>query len=154
MNTMEVILTENVDGLGNIGEMVNVKPGYARNFLLPRHFAVEANPRNVKEFEHQKRQAKRKLEMRTKEAEVIKAKIEAIACVVSHRASEDGKLFGSVTNMELAEKMTAAGIEVDRKKIVLADPIKSLGLHEVPVKLDAGVVATLKVTVEASNEED
>ena len=150
---MEVILTENVDGLGNIGEMVNVKPGYARNFLLPRHFAVESNPRNVKEFEHQKREAQRKLEMRTKEAEVIKSKIEAIACVVSHRASEDGKLFGSVTNMELAEKIIAAGVEIDRKKIVLAEPIKSLGAHEVPVKLDAGVVATLKVTVEASSEE-
>lgn len=149
---MEVILTENVEGLGNIGEMCNVKPGYARNFLLPRHYAVEANPRNVKEFEHQKRQAQRKLEMRTKEAEVIKNKIEAIACVVSHRASEEGKLFGSVTNMELAEKLTAAGVEIDRKKIVLAEPIKSLGLHEVPIKLDAGVVATLKVTVEASIE--
>ncbi len=149
---MEMILTENVDGLGNIGEMVNVKPGYARNYLLPRHFAVEANPRNVKEFEHQKRQALRKLEMRTKEAELIKRKIEAIACVVSHRASEDGKLFGSVTNMEIAEKLLAAGVEIDRKKIVLAEPIKSLGLHEVPIKLDAGVVATLKVTVEASGE--
>ncbi len=149
---MEVILTENVEGLGNIGEMFNVKPGYARNFLLPRHYAVEANPRNVKEFEHQKRQAQRKLEMRTKEAEVIKNRIEAIACVVSHRASEDGKLFGSVTNMELAEKLNAAGVEIDRKKIVLAEPIKSLGLHEVPIKLDAGVVATLKVTVEASIE--
>ena len=151
---MDIILIENVDGLGNIGEMVSVKPGYARNFLLPRQFAVEANPRNVKEFEHQKRQAQRKLEKRTQEAQLIKNKIEAIACVVSHRASEDGKLFGSVTNMELAEKMAAAGVEVDRKKIVLAEPIKALGEHEVPVKLDAGVVATLKVTVEASSEEE
>ncbi len=151
---MEIILIENVDGLGNIGEMVNVKPGYARNYLLPQKFAVEANPRNVKEFEHQKREAQRKLEKRTQAAELIKNKIEAIACVVSHRASEDGKLFGSVTNMELAEQMTAAGVEIDRKKIVLAEPIKSLGEHEVPVKLDAGVVATLKVTVEASSEEE
>ena len=151
---MDIILIENVDGLGNIGEMVSVKPGYARNYLLPRQFAVEANPRNVKEFEHQKRQAQRKLEKRTQEAQLIKNKIEAIACVVSHRASEDGKLFGSVTNMELAEKMAAAGVEIDRKKIVLAEPIKTLGEHEVPVKLDAGVVATLKVTVEASSEEE
>ena len=151
---MDIILIENVDGLGNIGEMVSVKPGYARNYLLPRQFAVEANPRNVKEFEHQKRQAQRKLEKRTQEAQLIKNKIEAIACVVSHRASEDGKLFGSVTNMELAEKMAAAGVEIDRKKIVLAEPIKTLGEHEVAVKLDAGVVATLKVTVEASSEEE
>jgi len=151
---MKVILTENVDGLGNIGELVKVKPGFARNYLLPRQFAVEANPRNVKEFEHQKRQAQRKLEKRTQEAELIKKKIESISCVVSHRASEDGKLFGSVTNMELAEKMAAAGVEIDRKKIVLAEPIKSLGEHDVPVKLDAGVVATLKVVVEASSEEE
>ena len=149
---MKVILTENVDGLGNIGEMVNVKPGYARNFLLPRKFAVDANPRNVKEFEHQKRQAQRKLEKRTQEAELIKNKIEKISCVVSHKASEEGKLFGSVTNLELAERLAAAGVEIDRKKIVLAEPIKTLGTHEVPVKLDAGVVATLKVTVEASKE--
>lgn len=150
---MKVILTENVDGLGNIGELVNVKPGFARNYLLPRQFAVEANPRNVKEYEHQKREAQRKLEKRTQEAELIKNKIEKISCVVAHRASEDGKLFGSVTNMELAEKMAAAGVEIDRKKIVLAEPIKALGEHDVPVKLDAGVVATLKVTVEAEAEE-
>jgi large subunit ribosomal protein L9 len=149
---MKVILTENVEKLGNIGDLVNVKPGYARNFLLPRKCAVVANQGNVKEFEHQQRQAQRKLEKLTQESELIKKKIEALACVVTHRASEDGKLFGSVTNMELAEKLAAAGLEIDRKRIALAEPIKSLGAHEVPVKLDAGVVATLKVTVEAAAE--
>jgi len=149
---MKIILTENVEGLGTIGDLVTVKPGYARNYLLPRKYAVEANPANVKEFEHQKRQAQRKLEKLTKESELLKGKIEAIACVVSHRASEDGKLFGSVTNIELAEKLAAAGVEIDRKRIVLAEPIKSLGAHSVPVKLDAGVVASLKVTVEAAAE--
>ncbi len=149
---MKIILTENVEGLGTIGDLVTVKPGYARNFLLPRKCAVEANPANVKEFEHQKRQAQRKLEKLTKESELLKGKIEAVACVVSHRASEDGKLFGSVTNIELVEKLTAAGVAIDRKRIVLAEPIKSLGEHIVPVKLDAGVVANLKVTVEAAAE--
>jgi len=149
---MKVILIENVEKLGNIGDLVNVKPGFARNFLLPRKCAVEANPGNVKEFEHQQRQAQRKLEKLTQESELIKKKIEALSCVVSHRASEDGKLFGSVTNMELAEKLVAAGLEIDRKRIVLAEPIRSLGVHSVPVKLDAGVVATLKVTVEAASE--
>lgn len=149
---MNIILTENVDGLGNIGDLVTVKPGYARNYLLPRKLAVEANQGNVKEFEHQKRQAQRKLEKLTKESELLKGKIEALACSVSHRASEDGKLFGSVTNIELAEQLAAAGLEIDRKRIVLAEPIKSLGEHTVPVKLDAGVVAELKVTVEASAE--
>jgi large subunit ribosomal protein L9 len=150
---MKVILNENVEGLGNIGDLVNVKPGYARNFLLPRKMAVVADEKNVKEFEHQKRQAERKLERATKEAELVKDRIEKVSCVVSHRAGEEGKLFGSVTNIELAEKLAEAGVEIERKNIVLAEPIKTLGEHEVPVKLDAGVTATLKVVVEASEEE-
>ncbi len=150
---MKVILNENVEGLGNIGELVTVKPGYARNFLLPRKKAVVADEKNVKEFEHQKRQADRKLEKVTKEAELVKAQVEKVTCVVKHRAGEEGKLFGSVTNIELVEKLTEAGLDIERKRIVLAEPIKTLGEHEVPVKLDAGVVATLKVVVEASEEE-
>jgi len=150
---MKVILNENVEGLGNIGDLVSVKPGFARNFLLPRKMAVLADEKNVKAFEHQKRQAERKLEKVTKEAEIVKAKIEKVSCVVSHRAGEEGKLFGSVTNIELAEKLAAAGVEIDRKNIVLAEPIKTLGEHDVTVKLDAGVSATLKVVVEASEEE-
>ena len=150
---MKVILNENIEGLGTIGELVNVKPGYARNFLLPRKLAVVADEKNVKQFEHEKRQAERKLEKLTREAEIVKDKIEKLSCVVSHRAGEEGKLFGSVTNIELAEKMADAGIDIDRKQIVLSEPIKSLGEHEVPVKLDAGVTATLKVVVEASEEE-
>lgn len=150
---MKVILNENVEGLGTIGELVTVKPGYARNFLLPRKLAVVADEKNVKQFEHEKRQAERKLEKLTREAEIVKDKIEKLSCVVSHRAGEEGKLFGSVTNIELAEKLVAAGVDIDRKNIVLSEPIKSLGEHEVTVKLDAGVTATLKVVVEASEEE-
>ncbi|PLY01066.1 MAG: 50S ribosomal protein L9 [Desulfuromonas sp.] len=150
---MKVILNENVEGLGGIGELVNVKPGYARNFLLPRNKAVVADEKNVKEFEHQKRQAERKLEKLTAEAASLKDKVEGVSCTVVHRAGDDGKLFGSVTNIELAEKLAEAGLDIDRKQIVLLQPIKSLGEHEVPVKLNAGVTATLKVVVEASEEE-
>ncbi len=150
---MKVILNENIEGLGNIGDLVNVKPGYARNYLLPRNMAVVADEKNVKQFDHQKRQAERKLEKITKEAEIVKAKIEKVSCVVAHRAGEEGKLFGSVTNIELAEKLAAAGVEIDRKHILLSEPIKTLGEHDVTVKLDAGVTATLKVVVEASEEE-
>ncbi len=150
---MKVILNENVEGLGTIGDLVNVKPGYARNFLLPRNLAVVADEKNVKEFEHQKREAERKLEKLTQDAAIIKEKVEAVSCVVAHRAGEEGKLFGSVTNIELAEKLAEAGLEIDRKQILLKEPIKSLGEHEVPVKLNAGVTATLKVVVEASEEE-
>jgi len=147
---MKVILTENVDGLGKIGDMVKVKPGFARNYLVPRSLAVEASLRNVKELEHQKRQLARKLEKVTQESEVLKQRIEKVSCVLAHRAGEEGKLFGSVTSMELEAKLAEAGIEIDRKKIQLDEPIKALGSYQVPVKLPAGVVAEIKVTVVAA----
>lgn len=147
--SVNIILKENVDGLGVIGDQVAVKPGYARNYLVPKGLAIVADARNVKELEHQKRQLARKLEKATKDAEAIKARIEAVKCEFTQRASEEGKLFGSVTSMDLEAKLQEASIEIDRKKIQLAEPIKSLGEHVVNVKLDAGVVAELKVTVNA-----
>jgi len=150
--SVNIILKENVEGLGIIGDLVSVKPGYARNFLVPKGLAIVANERNVKELEHQKRQLTRKLEKVTKDAEAIKTRIEKLSCEFTQRASEEGKLFGSVTSMDLEEKIQAAGIEVDRKKIQLAEPIKSLGEHVINIKLDAGVVAELKVVVNAEDE--
>ncbi|MEJ2201013.1 MAG: 50S ribosomal protein L9 [Desulfuromonadaceae bacterium] len=147
---MNIILTENVDGLGSIGDQVKVKCGYARNFLIPKGFAVEASTRNVKELEHQKRQIERKRQKLTQAAELLKQQIEAVTCDFAHRAGEDGKLFGSVTSMEIGAKLESLGIQIDRKKIQLAEPIKTLGDHEVPVKLQAGVVATIKVVVAAA----
>lgn len=147
---MNIILTENVENLGTIGQLVKVKPGYARNFLIPGGMAMEANPRNVKELEHRKRQLERKLQKLTQGAELLKKQIEALSCSFAHRAGEDGKLFGSVTSMEIAAKLVEAGIEVDRKKIVLDEPIKALGDYQVPVKLPAGVVASIKVSVTAA----
>jgi len=147
---MNIILTENVEGLGNIGDMVKVKMGYARNYLIPGGFAIEASTRNVKELEHQKRQVERKMQKMTQAAELLKQKIEGVTCNFAHRAGEEGKLFGSVTSMEIEAKLAEAGIEVDRKKIQLAEPIKTLGDFEVPVKLQAGVTATIKVTVVAA----
>ena len=147
--SVNIILQENVDGLGVIGDQVAVKPGYARNYLVPKGLAIIANERNVKELEHQKRQLARKLEKATKDAEAIKARIEKVTCEFTQRASEEGKLFGSVTSMDLEAKLQDASIEIDRKKIQLAEPIKTLGEHVVTVKLDAGVVAELKVVVNA-----
>jgi large subunit ribosomal protein L9 len=147
---MEIILTENVEGLGTIGDQVKVKPGYGRNYLVPRGLAVVANTRNVKELEHQKRQMERKMQKVTQAAELQKKKVESVTCVLALRAGEDGKLFGSVTTMEIGAKLADAGVEVDRKKIQLDEPIKSLGAYEVPVKLDAGVVANIKVSVVAA----
>lgn len=147
---MKVILKENVDSLGQIGDLVNVKPGYARNFLLPRSLALQANTRNIKELEHQKRQLERKLQLVTRNAEVIKEKIESLQCVFKHRVGDEGKLFGSVTSADIGTKLTEAGVEVDRKKIQLAEPIKVLGDYEVPIKLQANVTAQIKVSVVAS----
>jgi large subunit ribosomal protein L9 len=147
---MKVILTENVEGLGNIGDLVKVKPGYARNFLVPRGMAQEASLRNVKELEHQKRQMERKAQKVAQDAQALKARIEAVKCVIAHRAGEEGKLFGSVTSMEIGEKLAAAGVEIDRKKIQLPESIKSVGDFEVPVKLTAGVTATIQVSVVAA----
>ncbi|PLX92790.1 MAG: 50S ribosomal protein L9 [Desulfuromonas sp.] len=149
---MNVILKENVDGLGVIGDQVSVKPGYARNYLVPKGLALVANEANVKELEHQKRQLARKLEKARTDAEGVKVRIEKVSCAFAQRAGDDGKLFGSVTSMDIGEKVQAAGIEIDRKKIQLPEPIKSLGEHMVAIKLDAGVVAELKVVVTAVEE--
>jgi len=144
---MDVILTENVKGLGTIGEVVKVKPGYGRNYLVPQGLAVEASVRNIKELEHHKRQLAYKAEKLSKEAAAVKARIEAVECSFVHKASDEGKLFGSVTTKEIAESLVAKGIEIDRRKILLDQPIKELGMHEVDVKLNAGVNAVIKVNV-------
>jgi len=151
MNT-NVILNETVEGLGNIGDIVSVKAGYARNYLVPQGLASVANEGKVKELEHHKRQLARKLEKMTKDAEAVKARIEKVTCEFAQRASDEGKLFGSVTSMDLEAKLQAAGIEIDRKKIQLAEPIKTLGEHAVNIKLAAGVVAELKVVVSQDAE--
>lgn len=151
---MNIILRENVDGLGIIGDQVAVKPGYARNFLVPKGLAIVADRTSIKELDHQKRQLARKLEKATKDAEMIKARIEKVVCEFTQRAGEGGKLFGSVTSMDVVSKLEAAGIEVDRKKIQLSEPIKSLGEHVIDLKLDAGVIAHIKVVVNAQAEEE
>ncbi len=144
---MDVILTENVKNLGTIGEVVKVKAGYARNYLVPQGLAVEASDRNLNELGHHKRQLSRKAEKLSQEAADVKARIEAIECSFVHKAGEDGKLFGSVTSKEIAEGLAAKGVEIDRRKILLDQPIKSLGEHLVDIKLNAGVNATIKVHV-------
>ena len=127
--------------------MVKVKPGYGRNYLVPQGLAVEASVRNIKELEHHKRQLAHKAEKLSKEAAAVRARIEAVECTFVHKASEEGKLFGSVTTKEIAEALAAKGIEIDRRKILLDQPIKELGVHEVDVKLNAGVNAVIKVNV-------
>lgn len=144
---MKVILKENLDNLGNIGDIVKVAPGYARNYLLPRGLALEATERNAKALEHAKRQMLYRKNKVLEQAKQFAGRIEALTLTVSHQAGEEGKLFGSVTNMELAEKLKAQGIEVDRKIIALAEPIKQVGEYSVAVKVHPEVIANLKVNV-------
>ncbi|QWV94916.1 50S ribosomal protein L9 [Geomonas oryzisoli] len=144
---MKVILKENVDNLGHIGDIVKVAPGYARNYLLPKGFAIEATEKNAKALEHAKRHLEYKKNKVLEAAKLIAAKIEGITLSIAHQAGADDKLFGAVTNMELAEQLKAAGVEVDRKRIVLDEPIKHLGEFTAAVKLHPEVAATLKVVV-------
>lgn len=147
---MKVILKENLENLGQIGDVVKVAPGYARNYLLPKGFAIEATEKNAKALEHAKRQLAYKKNKALEAAKLLAGKLEALAINLTHQAGEEGKLFGSVTNMEIAAFLKANGIELDRKKIVLAEPIKQLGDYSVPVKIHPEVAATLKVTVAAA----
>jgi len=147
---MKLILKENIEHLGQIGDIVKVAPGYARNYLLPKGLAIEATEKNAKALEHAKRQLAYKKNKSLEAARNLVAKLEALSIVLTHQAGEEGKLFGSVTNMEIAAFLKDNGLEIDRKKIVLAEPIKQLGEYSVPVKVHPEVGATLKVTVSAA----
>lgn len=147
---MKLILKENIEHLGQIGDIVKVAPGYARNYLLPKGLAIEATVKNAKALEHAKRQLAYKKNKSLEAAKNLVAKLEALSIVLTHQAGEEGKLFGSVTNMEIAAFLKDNGLEIDRKKIVLAEPIKQLGEYSVPVKIHPEVSATLKVTVAAA----
>jgi len=144
---MKVILKENVEHLGLIGDIVKVAPGYARNYLLPKGFAIEATEKNAKALEHAKRHLEYKKNRVLEAAKQLAAKIEGLALSIAHQAGADDRLFGAVTNMELAEQLKANGVEIDRKRIVLDEPIKHVGDFTALVKLHPEVNATLKVSV-------
>jgi large subunit ribosomal protein L9 len=146
---IQVILQQDVDKLGKSGELVRVRPGFARNFLLPRQLAVPATSQAVKRIEHEKQVALAKAEKGKKEAREIAAKVDALTIKLSLKAGEDGKLFGSVGTKDLEHAIAAQGLKIDRKAIKLAEPIKQLGSYEIPVKLVSDGGATLKVEVVA-----
>jgi len=144
---MNVILLESVPNLGTIGDLVKVKPGYARNFLLPRKLAMVATPENVKQFEHQKRVVAQRMDKLRKDATELKAKLEATSVELHRQVGEEDKLFGSVSARDIADALNDAGFDVDRKTVVLDEPIKTQGVFQVTVKLYQDVVATVKVWV-------
>jgi len=144
---MEVILKENVESLGKIGDVIRVKTGFARNYLIPRGLAIEADSRSVELLKQQRESIRKKADKRRKEAEGQKNILENAVCRISARAGEQGKLFGSVTARDIEESLKAQGVAVDRKTIQFEETIKTLGDFTVDVKLPSAVTAKLKVIV-------
>jgi large subunit ribosomal protein L9 len=149
---MDVILQQDVENLGTIGDVVKVKPGYARNYLFPRGLALEADAKNLAVLEHRKRALAAKRAKVQKENEAEAGRLAALSVVIAARAGEEDKLFGSVTNVDIQRALAAQGFEIDRKKILLQGPIKTLGEHSVTVDLGAGVRTALKVAVVRQEE--
>jgi large subunit ribosomal protein L9 len=144
---MQVILLEDILSLGKAGDLVKVSDGYGRNFLIPQKKAIPATEKSFKVIDHQKRQVQQRMEKTKKEAERLAQHIETLSCTVTKNVGESGKLFGSVTSMEIETFLKENGAPVDRKKILLEEPIKNLGIFTVPIKLHPEITAHLKVWV-------
>jgi large subunit ribosomal protein L9 len=144
---MEVILKEDIPNLGNMGEVVRVRDGYARNYLLPRGLALVADKKNLKAFEHQKRVVAEQRTSMLKQVQGLSEKLAAVLLTIPVKTGEEGRLFGSVTNMDIEKALKAKGFNVERRKIHLTEPIKNLGEYEVPIRLAADLTATVKVAV-------
>jgi large subunit ribosomal protein L9 len=145
---MKVILREDVDTVGLAGETVEVKDGYGRNFLIPRNLAIPATQGNVKAIDEVRKQRDIRVKKRRKAAEVIKDRIERVQLRIAVMVGEEDRLFGSVTNNDVAKLLETEGISVDKRAIDLEEPIKALGMYAVPVKLEKDVVAHAKLLVE------
>ncbi len=144
---MKVILTQDIDSLGLEGQVVDVSRGHARNKLIPGKHAVEATPGNMKTFKKARAEFEIRILKEKEKAEQLAREIEEKSLTISQKAGEKGKLYGSVTSLDLAQAMSEQGVELDRRKIRLAEPIKALGDYEVPVRLQAEVTALIKVSV-------
>ena len=152
MPMMELLLREDVENLGTRGELVKVRAGYGRNFLLPRGLAVQATPSNVKQIEQQRRALLKKAVAERDGAQQQADLLKEVTLDFARKVGEHGLLYGSVTSMDIAEGLAAKGYEIDRKRIQLKDPIKEVGEYQVPVKLHRDVTAELKVVVRKEDE--
>jgi len=144
---MQVILTQDVENLGKAGELVSVRPGYGRNYLVPRGLAVSATVRNKNRLDHEKAVIERKVARERASATELANRINGMTLQFERMVGEDEKLFGSVTNRDIAEQLKRAGIEIDHRWVQLDAPVKALGKYETSVRLAAGVSATLKFWV-------
>ena len=148
---MKVILADDIRGLGNRGETVTVKPGYARNFLFPQGIAWEANDANVRRLSEEKKKYDEKTLREKGVAEEVARKVEGATVVIFKKAGDEDQLYGSVTAAEIADALASKGIEVDRRRVELAEPIRRLGSHTVHVRFHRDVVAELTIEVQPSN---
>jgi large subunit ribosomal protein L9 len=148
---MEVILKEDITNLGKIGEVVRVRDGYARNYLLPRGLVLVANKKNIKTYEHQKKLVADQKQKVMRVAQTVGNELAGVSLVIPMRTGEEGRLFGSVTNIQIEKALKAKGLNVDRRKIHLDEPIKSLGEYEIPIRLSADLTVPLKLSVVAED---
>jgi len=144
---MEVILKEDILNVGKMGEVVRVRDGYARNYLLPRGLVLVANKKNLKGFEHQKQVVQSQKSRVVNQAQALAEKLSQVSLVIHVKAGEEGKLFGSVTNIDIEKALKAKGFEVERRKIHLSEPIKIVGDYQVPIRFTSEVQANVQVSV-------
>jgi len=144
---MQIILQEDVEKLGNRGEVVEVAEGYARNFLLPRKLALEASPGNMKRLEKMRAAFAKKAAVEVADAQRLAELLAGVSLEISRKSGENDQLFGSVTSADVADALAAKGYTIDKRKIQLAEPIKSIGHFEVPIKLHREVTASVKLAV-------
>ena len=144
---MQLILTPDVEPLGKAGELVSVRPGYGRNYLVPRGFAVTATVHNKNRLDHEKSLIEKRVAKERATANDLATRINGMTLQFERQVGEDEKLFGSVTSRDIQEQLKRANVEIDHRWVALDQPVKALGKYEVPVKLSAGVVATLKFWV-------
>ncbi len=144
---MKIILKDDIKNLGQMGEIVNVSDGYARNYLIPKKLAVEANTKNLKEFEHNKKIIMNKAAKIKETLKETADKLSKVTVTIKSRAGEEDKLFGSVTTMDIAEALKQEGFEIDKKKILIEEPIKRLGTYSVNVKIHPDISSQVKIQV-------
>lgn len=144
---MKVILRKNFDQLGKVGEIVNVKDGYARNFLIPRGVAYQATQGNIRALEEEKKQIQKREAKELEEAQKLAAEMEKVSVTIPVKVGEEEKIFGTVTSQMIVDSLKEKGFEVDKRKVEITEPIKSLGIYSVVVKLHSNVTATVKTWV-------
>lgn len=144
---MKVILRADIENLGSLGDVVNVKPGYGRNYLLPQGLAMIASPGNLKVFEHERKKLQARMDALRAEALGLQGRLENLEIIIPMHVGENDKLYGSVTSTIIGDAINALGVEVDRRRILMDAPIRTLGVHPVRIRLHADVLATVPIKV-------